>query len=101
MLKPTYRYTFEDAVPFRDVQETLILALLATEAVHGSPQVRLDAEYRLDVPGRACEIAADTPAGRDLNKTFVNFARREYGDSAFRVERVAEALDPKNREAHA
>jgi hypothetical protein len=73
-----------------DVQDTLVLALLAGEALHGAAQRRLDAADRLDLPGRACEVAADTPAGRDLNRLFVGFLRRAFGEEAFTVERVAD-----------
>jgi len=83
-----HRYTFSGQVPLGDVQETLILSLLAGEALLGAAQLRLDTVYRLDLPGRACEIAADTPAGRDLNKLFVNFVRREFGEDAFQVVRL-------------
>jgi hypothetical protein len=97
----TYRYVFAPEVPFSDVRETLILALLAGEALHGSAQLRLDGVYRLDPPGRACEIAADTAAGRDLNKMFVNFAGREFGDDAFRVERVEAVQNHEPQEIRA
>jgi hypothetical protein len=83
-----YRYTFPDEVPLGDVQETLVLALLAGEALHGAAQLRLDTAYRLDLPGRACVIAADTAAGRDLNRLFTNFLTREFGDRSFLVQRV-------------
>jgi len=89
MTPTTYRYTFADTIPLSEVQDTLILALLAAEAVHGSAQVRLDAEYHLDLTGHACEIAGDTIIGRDLNRLFIGFLQREFGADAFRVERVA------------
>jgi hypothetical protein len=86
---PAYRYSFEPEVPLGDVQETLVLALLAGAALHGAAQLTLDVVYRLDLPGRACMIAADTAAGRDLNRLFTNFLVKEFGRGAFTVQRVA------------
>jgi hypothetical protein len=88
MMTPSYRYTFAADIPLMEVQETLLLALLAGEALHGAAQRQLDAAYRLDLPGRACVIAADTPFGRNFNKLFTNFLRCEFGANAFRVERI-------------
>ncbi len=85
---PAYRYIFEPEVPLGDVQETLVLALLAGEALHGAAQLTLDVVYRLDLPGRSCMIAADTAAGRDLNRVFTNFLTREFGRATFTVQRV-------------
>jgi hypothetical protein len=36
----------------------------------------------------ACVFDAGTPVGRDFNRLFIGFIRREFGEDAFRVERV-------------
>jgi hypothetical protein len=86
-----YRYRFEDHIPLNEIEDTLMLALLAVEALHGEAQVRLDAAHHLDREQRACVLDATTPVGRSLNKLFTNFLRREFGEKAFTVERVAGA----------
>jgi hypothetical protein len=91
MTKRIYRYRFEDPVPLDEVEDTLVLALLAVEALHGEAQVRLDAVHHFDREQRACVIDATTPVGRSLNKLFTNFLSREFGEKAFTVERVAGA----------
>ena len=84
-----YRYDFEEVVPTEEIEASLLLAVWSCEALHGEAQVRLDAAHFLDVAERKCVIDANTPVGRDLNKLFVAFLRREYGEDAFHVRRVS------------
>lgn len=88
MLIDVYRYAFLPHVPFEDVEATLLLALWGAESLHGEAQVKLDAVAILDRNRRACVIGAGTPVGRDLNRLFVGFFGREYGDESFRVVRL-------------
>ena len=90
MIKDVYRYGFQPHVPREEIEASLLLALLATESLHGESQVRLDAAYYLDPEQRGCVIEAGTPVGRDINRLFVGFLRREFGEDAFTVERVAQ-----------
>jgi hypothetical protein len=91
MPRDQYIYSFNCDVPLHDVEITLLLALVAVESLHGETQVRLDAKHEVDADRRACTIDAATPVGRDLNRLFAGFARREYGEDAFRVDRVGVA----------
>jgi hypothetical protein len=88
MPRDVYRYSIQPHVPLDEVEASLLLALLATESLHGEAQVRLDASHYLDPDRRACVIDAGTLVGRDVNRLFVGFLRREFGEDAFRVERV-------------
>lgn len=83
-----YRYTFPPEVPIEEVEASLLLAVLATESLHGETQTRLDAAHFLDLPKRALVIEAGTTVGRDLNRLFAGFLSREFGDDSFVVERV-------------
>jgi hypothetical protein len=83
-----YRYTFSCSVPQEDVEASLLLALLAVESLHGEAQVRLDAAHFLDPHQRGFVIDASTAVGRDVNRLFVGFVRKEFGEDAFRVDRV-------------
>ncbi len=89
MTREIYRYRFNSTVDITDVEASLLLALLATESLHGESQVRLEASHAMDVEGRTCVIDADSNVGRDLNRLFVGFVRREFGEEAFRVERIS------------
>ncbi len=89
MTKDLYRYTFEPDVPLENLEASLLLAILATESLHGEAQVRLDAAHYLDQAKRACVIDAGTAVGRDLNRLFVGFIRGEFGADSFEVRRAA------------
>lgn len=89
MNRTLYRYHLGIKIPFQDAQETLFLAVLATESLHGTSQVRLDASFCLDEDRRSCVIDACTRVGRDLARIFTGFLRREFGEGAFRVERLS------------
>ena len=91
-----YRYTFNENVPFQDVEQSLLLAVLAVECLHGESRVRLDAGYCIDEDDCACVVDASTPVGQDISKIFTGFCIREFGQDAFRVERVAAAPTPQS-----
>ena len=101
MSREIYKYVFGSSVDIADVETSLLLALLATESLHGESQVRLEAAHALDAEGRACVIDASGDIGRDLNRLFVGFVRREFGEDAFRVERVARHPNCKPEEVAA
>ncbi len=86
MTKKLYHYRFTAEVPIEEVEASFLLAVLATESLHGEAQTRLDAAHYLDPLQRACVIDAGTPVGRDLNCLFVGFLRHEFGDESFSVQ---------------
>jgi hypothetical protein len=90
MSSDLFRYQFIPSVPSGELEATLVLAILATESLHGVSQVRLDAAHAFDADRRICIIDARSEVGRDLNRLFVGFVTREFGDSAFEVRRVDE-----------
>ncbi|GIW55531.1 MAG: hypothetical protein KatS3mg082_1935 [Nitrospiraceae bacterium] len=101
MSKELYRYTFRPHVPLEEIEATLLLALWGAESLHGEIQVRLDAAHFLDADRRACVIDAGTPVGRDVNRLFIGFVQREFGNDAFRVERVGADNNQQTQEVHA
>jgi hypothetical protein len=101
MSKELYRYSFPPQVPVEEIEATLLLALWGAESLHGESQVRLDAAHFLDPDRRACVIDAGTPVGRDVNRLFVGFVQREFGNDAFRVERVDADNNQQTQEVHA
>ena len=88
MSKEVYRYLFGKNVPLDDVEESLLLAVLAVECLHGESRVRMDAGYYLDRKQRACVVDASTPVGQDVSKIFTGFCIREFGADSFKVERL-------------
>ncbi len=90
MEREVYRYTLDKQVSMRDAEETLLLALLGTESIHGAAQTRLDVAHSVDEAGRAFVIDGATAVGQDLNRLFTGFLMREFGQDSFRVQRFTE-----------
>lgn len=89
MTNEVYRFVFCEDVSLEEVESSLVLAILGTESLHGESQTRLDAAHYFDSDARACVIEAGTEVGRTLNRLFVGFIRREFGEDAYSVERVS------------
>lgn len=89
-----YRYRLAADVPPEEAEATLVLAILAVEALHGESQARLDAAHAFDAALRTVVIDASTPVGRDFNRLFLGFLTREFGPGSFRVERVPTPPEP-------
>ena len=101
MEKAIYRYAFSPDLTPRDIEETLAIAIIAVENLYSKAQTRQDVSYRVDHEQRICVIDADTAVGRDLARSFTGFLTREYGERAFRVQRVTEPTTVENEEVPA
>jgi len=99
MPKETYRYQFSEGVSLRDIEETLLLAVLAAESLHGPSRVRMDAGYCLEERKRTCVVDAGTEVGRDISRIFTGLATREFGEDSFQVERIEGPSKPQQAEA--
>ncbi|WP_146452762.1 hypothetical protein [Bythopirellula polymerisocia] len=88
MANTLYRYHFGSKIPAEDIEASLLLSILSTESLHGASQVRLDTAHYLDDTKHACVIDASTQVGCDLNRLFLGFLSREFGDDSFSVERI-------------
>ena len=91
MSREVYRYRFAKDTPLDEVEESLLLAIVAAECLHGESRVRLEVSYSFSRRKRACVVDASTPAGRDVNSIFAGFLTRQFGDEALEVERVSSA----------
>jgi hypothetical protein len=89
----TYRYTFRDEIKISDVKESLLLAAMAAESLHGRSRVHLDASFHLDEAGRTCVIDAGTEVGQDIAGIFTGYLTREFGEDAFQLERAPKGLE--------
>ncbi len=88
MITEAYRYRFKEDVDLRDVEDTLMLALLAAEGIHGQARVRMDAAYTVDKPLRVVVVDASTDVGQDVAGIYTSFITKEFGPDAFRVRRL-------------
>lgn len=82
-------YTFDGSVNLDLVEDTLDLATLAVEGLHGEARVVLESESDLDRGARRCTISDDTEIGVAVSRIFAGYLRRELGPGAFVVRRVA------------
>ena len=85
MNRELYRYNFDSKVPIRDVEESLLLAVVAAESLHGRSLVRLDASFRLDPQKHSCVVDAATDVGRAIARIFTGILSREFGENSFKV----------------
>lgn len=88
MTSQIFKYEFNQSIAIPDVEASFLLAIFAVESLHGESETRLLAEHAMDQERRTCVIDSSTPVGRDLNRLFVGFLRREFGDDGFTVRRV-------------
>ena len=91
MKRERYQYHFTNTIAMQDVEDTLMLSVIAAEALHGRSQVNLDATFRLNKKERTCEITMSTAVGRDIACIFTGFLTREFGEDAFIVKRLGES----------
>ena len=91
MTRDIYRYRFNESIPLREAEESLLLAVLAVESLYGRSPVRLDAAFYLDREKRSCVVDAGSEVGRAIARIFTGFLTRQFGEESFRVERAEPA----------
>ena len=87
----SYHYRFEEGVPLQEVEESLLLTVLAVESLYGRSPVRMDAAFCLDRAQRSCVVDAGSEVGRAIARIFTGFMSQQFGEEAFRVERLTAA----------
>ena len=99
MKDPGYRYTFYEGASIEAIEDSLVLAVLATESVFGRARVRLEGRFALDREVCTCTVQAGTEVGEHIARVFTGFLSQELEERAFRVERVSTSgeLDPPRR----
>lgn len=90
MKKQLYRVSFARSIQPRDIEETLVLSLIAVESLYGSTRVRMESRYHLDRDSRSCEIDTSNEVGLGLARIFIGYATLEYGEAAMFIEEETE-----------
>ena len=85
-----YKFSFNENVPGKEVEENLFWAVFNAESVFGKPKVRLDASFLFDRQKKVCVIDKTTEVGQHIAQIFTSLMTREFGEEAFKVERVAQ-----------
>lgn len=84
-----YHYSFKRHLSMDDVQDSLTLAVLGAEQLHGRARMRLDASFRLDRQRRSCTVDGTTAVGQDIARLLAGYLGREFGEKSFTVRRAA------------
>ena len=95
--KKHYVYRLRRHIDIDDVQDTLTLAILGAENLHGRARVRLDGWWRLDRQRRRCVIDASTAVGQDIARLFTGFLTQEFGEGAFTVQRPVQPTEARRQ----
>jgi len=95
MSRHIYQYSFDSSISLDDVDDLLTLAIVSSEAIHGSARLRLDGRYWLDKSSRTLRIDGTGELGKSLNQIFTNHLRHDFGEDAFTVKRIECDGEPK------
>ena len=85
MTGEVYLANFDPDLPLDDVEDSLMLAAIATEGIHGRSRVRLEVRFQLDRERRDCRIEAGTEAGRNLARIFTGMVSQQFGERTFKL----------------
>jgi hypothetical protein len=88
-----FRYSFRPGPSATELEDTLLLAVVACEALHGDARVRLAAGYAFDGRRRRCVVGADSRVGEDLNRLFAGLLGKSFGPDSYSVVPVARPAD--------
>ena len=83
-----YSYRFNPDISMDAVKDSLHLAVMAVEGLKGRTRIQLEARFQLDRTERSCVIDANTEVGENIVRIFTGFLTKEFGEKAFKVERV-------------
>jgi hypothetical protein len=87
------KYNFDTRLSMKEVEESLMLAVLAAECLHNRSTVMLDACFRLKHEDHSCIVDTATPIGRDIAVLFTGLLCREFGEGKFRARRIRRQED--------
>jgi len=93
----TYRYLFKRHLSMDDVQDSLTLAVLGAEQLHGRAKIRLDGWWQLDRQRRVCVIDGSTSVGKDIAQLFSGYLSKEFGETSFTVRRAEPTRHTEDR----
>jgi len=84
-----FRFSFSSDVPLDEAEMTLQLATFAVEGLFGTTRVRLDFGYHVDADHHMIVVDGSKEVGAAVVQVFAGLLLREFGEDAFRVERVS------------
>ena len=91
-----YHYRFAEGLPLQEVEDSLMLAAMAAEGLHGRTRLRLEARFELLPRDRSCRIEASTAVGHDLARIFTGLLSQQFGEEGFSVEKSVGYADAQS-----
>jgi hypothetical protein len=88
MSKHVYHFRFDPEMPITDLEDILMLALVALNSLYGLTRLRLDCRLILDRKQRQLLIDGTTRAGYHLALIFTGVADYLLGNDEFRLFRI-------------
>ena len=79
------KFSFKPSVDLEQAEGTLLLSIIAAEALHGQATVRLEACYLFSEEKQACVIEHRGKVSDDIIKIFTGFLIHEFGEDSFSV----------------
>ena len=95
-MSEVYRFSFQDGISSKEIEEQLYWAVFNTESVYGKPTVRLDGAFLFDEKNRICVIDKATEVGRHIAQLFTSYLTSQFGEAAFKVERIEHSTESKD-----
>ena len=89
MTNGVFHFSFTTDVSLDEAEMTLQLATFAVEGLFGTTRVRLDFGYHVDADHRMVIVDGSKEVEATVVQVFAGLLLREFGEDAFRVERVS------------
>ncbi len=83
-----YTYQFDKSLSVNAIKETLLLAVIGAEGIHGATQLKLDNPIKFEKQGRLVTLDASTNIGKAIARIFTNLLQRQFPENNFQVSRT-------------
>lgn len=80
-----YRFQFNEKTNIGEVEDMLLVSILAVGCEHGESAVRLETGYAVDADERLVTLDAGGPLAIAVARVFVGMCSHDFGADAFRV----------------
>ena len=89
MPKNFYHFRLDSDIPIEEIEDTLMLALVAVNSLHGLTRVRLDCQFVLDKKRRHVLVDGNTTVGRCFALLLAGYIDYAFGEHRFRFRRIS------------
>lgn len=86
MMTRSYVFTFPESTDMQQIEESLLLATMSAEGLHGRTRIQLEASYSLDSEERKAVVGAESEVGEAIARIFAALLSLTVGESGFQVQ---------------